>query len=144
MDTVDIKEFGAGLLKWFNSAECTYWLYDYAIQYGVSKQELERMALEDEEFSKILDLAYTIQECSMAKKALNGLVDKTVAIKALETYHGWKQDAKVVNQNVFQRYASEAADRASKISDELYMDTDSTSQAPMQVVDSSTDYDPSE
>jgi hypothetical protein len=89
MDKSKIAGIGEAMVKWFDEPE-NYSVVQFAADHRMSKEELFEMAAEDEEFRKALEYAFTVQEFKLADGAMSGAIDRTVALKMLETYNGWK------------------------------------------------------
>lgn len=77
------------IYEWFSVGE-NYSVVHFAIEHGMSKEELFKVCEGDEELKKALDYAMSVQEYKVAEGALRGMLDRNVAIKMLETYSGWK------------------------------------------------------
>ena len=83
--------------------------------YGISKDELLRLAGENSELQKALDYAFTVMEWKVAEGALNGDLDRVAALKMLETYSGWKSDVNIIQKNEYKQFMNEAKVRAEQI-----------------------------
>ena len=89
MERGEIAGIGEAMVKWFDEPE-NYSVVQFAADHRMSKEELFEMAGEDEDFRKALEYAFTVQEFKLADGAMGGAIDRTVALKMLETYNGWK------------------------------------------------------
>lgn len=83
------SEVAVALREWIHQAE-HYSVVHFAVECGMSKDALFKMAMSDEELKDALDYALSVQEWKVAEGAMNGTLDRNVALKLLETYSGWK------------------------------------------------------
>lgn len=104
------KDFQA-LVDWMY-IPANYMVKEYCIMAGVTLDDMRDIAEQDDETKRLFELALAIQEVKVAKGALDGDIDRTVALKMLETFHEWKGDASVKNFNQFNKYATDASERA--------------------------------
>lgn len=111
------KEIAADLIEWIDEAE-HYSVVHYAVERGMSKEELFRKGGEDAELGRALDYALSVQEYKIADGGLNKELDRVVVLKMLETYHGWKGDGVILQKNEYKQYMNEAESRAKEISAE--------------------------
>lgn len=109
-----LPELAEDLRAWIEEAE-HYSVVEFAISRGMSKEELIRLGGDDKELGDAIDYAFSVQEYKLAEGALNGVLDRTVALKMLETYNGWKSDVNVLQKNEFRQYMNEAQRKAQEI-----------------------------
>lgn len=104
----------ADLRAWIEEAE-HYSVVEFAISRGMSKEELIRLGGDDKVLGDAIDYAFSVQEYKVTEGALNGVLDRAVALKMLETYNGWKSDVNVLQKNEFRQYMNEAQRKAQEI-----------------------------
>lgn len=97
---------------WFEVPE-NYSIVHYAVERGISKQELLAAGEDSIEFGRALEYAFSVQEYKVVDGAINGKLDRTSALKMLETYNGWKSDVSIY-QNISQSMSPELAERLSE------------------------------
>ena len=97
------------MVEWF-SDPTHYSVVHFAVEKGMSKQDLFRLADEDEYFKQKLEYAFSVQEYKVVEGAISGALDRTSALKMLETYNGWKGDVNIY-QKVEQSMSPELAER---------------------------------
>lgn len=114
---MDKHEFSVDMRKWLEDEE-HYSVVHYAISRGMSKEELFGMAKEDEEFARTLWYALSVQEYKVTEGILNGIIDRTVGLKMLETYNGWKGEVNVY-QKVEGSLTPEMAERLASAVEKL-------------------------
>lgn len=88
---MDRAELIKEIYDWFSVGE-NYSIVHFAIEHNMSKEELMRVCTEDEELKKALEYAMSVQEYKVAEGAITGTLDRSVAIKMLETYNGWVKE----------------------------------------------------
>jgi len=106
---MSFEEKAKDMIEWFAEAE-HYSVVHYAVERGMSKQELFVMASDSPIFQKALDYAFSVQEFKVLEGAISGSLDRAAALKMLETYNGWKSDVSIY-QKVEQTVSPEMADR---------------------------------
>jgi hypothetical protein len=77
------------MVEWFDEAE-HYSVVHFAIENGIGKEELFKIAGEDEYFREKLDYALSVQEYKVSEGAISGKIDRATALEMLKTYNGWK------------------------------------------------------
>lgn len=88
-----ISNEAEALEKWAKArydSKQTFFLMDFAYQRGYHSQRLSEFAKESEIFSESLKRAGDLQTLSIVKNALNGLIEKTMAIFTLKNVAGWR------------------------------------------------------
>lgn len=90
------SELAKSLVKWIDEEE-HYSVVHFAIEHGIGKGELMRLASEDLELGLAVDYALSVQEYKVADGAMRGVLDRNVSMKMLETYAGWKAPIGMVN-----------------------------------------------
>lgn len=108
------EELAQELTEWIKVPE-HYNVVHFAVEAGISKDELIRLAGEDSVLQKALDYAFTVMEWKVAEGALKGDVDRVAALKMLETYSGWKSDVNIIQKNEYKQFMNEAKVRAEQI-----------------------------
>jgi hypothetical protein len=87
------EEIVKALRDWM-SVDAHYSIVHFAVECGLSKDKLFKMAASEEGVASglkdALDYALSVQEWKVAEGAMNGTLDRNVALKLLETYAGWK------------------------------------------------------
>ena len=119
---MECREIADALREWIHVAE-HYSVVHFAVECGLSKDKLFKMAASDEGvasgLSDALDYATSVQEWKVAEGAMNGTLDRTVALKMLETYAGWRamkgDTTQVVNVQQNQIMPDVLADRVALI-----------------------------
>ena len=109
MEKQDYELMARDIVDWFKESE-HYSVVHYAVERGMSKQELLQMGEDSEVFKKALDYAFSVQEYKVVEGAISGKLDRASALKMLETYNGWKSDVSIY-QNVSQSMSPELAER---------------------------------
>ncbi len=109
-------EMALDMRKWFEDAE-HYSVVHYAIERGMSKEELFSMA-KDEGFAKALWYGLSVQEYKIVEGMLSGVIDRVVGLKMLETYNGWKGEVNIV-QKVEGSLSAEMAERLASAMEKL-------------------------
>lgn len=112
MDTVDYADMAKDIVEWFADPE-HYSIVHYAVERGISKQELMKMGDDSPVFKKALDYAFSVQEYKVVEGVISGKLERTSALKMLETYNGWKSDVSIY-QNISQSMSPELATRLSE------------------------------
>lgn len=110
-------EIAKDMRKWFEEAE-HYSVVHYAIERGMSKEELFSMAKEDDGFAKAMWYGLSVQEYKIVEGMLRGEIDRGVGLKMLETYNGWKGEVNIV-QKVEGSLSAEMADRLASAMEKL-------------------------
>lgn len=114
---MDKHEFAVDMRSWFEVPE-HYSVVHYAIERGMSKEELFGMAKEDEEFARALWYGLSVQEYKVTEGILSGVIDRAVGLKMLETYNGWKGEVNVY-QKVEGSLTPEMAERLASAVEKL-------------------------
>jgi hypothetical protein len=91
---MDHKEIAVALRPWIRVPD-HYSVVHFAVEIGISKDLLFKMATENEELRATLDYALSVQEWKVSDGALQGTLDRTVALKLLETYSGWNNKSEI-------------------------------------------------
>lgn len=86
---MDNKEIARSLREWMLE-DGHYSVVHFAIEAGMSKEELFARGGEDEDLRKAIEYAMSVQEGKVADMAMKGEIDRNVAMKMLDTYSGWK------------------------------------------------------
>jgi hypothetical protein len=107
-------DLGRLLREWIAEDE-HYSVVHFAIEVGMSKEELFRMAGEDEGLGRALDYAFSVQEYKVCEGVLSGALDRTGGLKLLETYAGWKGEVNILQKNEYKQYMAEADRRAKEV-----------------------------
>lgn len=102
------------MVEWFNVPE-NFSVVHFAIENGISKEELFRLAGDHIELQEALDYGMSVQEYKVMQGTLTGALDKTVGLKMLETYSGWKGDINFVQRNEYKQFMNEASEKAKQI-----------------------------
>lgn len=102
------------LRAWISESD-HYNVIHFAVEAGMSKEELFRLAGESEELQKALDFAFTVMEWKVSEGAISGKLDRMSALKMLETYSGWKGEVSILQKNEYKSYMNEAQRRAEQI-----------------------------
>lgn len=108
------EELAKTLLDWIKEPE-HFNVIHFAVEAGLSKDELIRLAGEDATLQKALDYAWTVMEWKVSQGALDGALDRVAALKMLETYAGWKSDINIIQKNEYKQFMNEAKVRAEQI-----------------------------
>jgi hypothetical protein len=108
------EELAKTLTDWIKEAD-HFNVVHFAVEAGLSKDELIRLAGESACLQKALDYAFTVMEWKVAEGALNGQLDRVAALKMLETYSGWKSDVNIIQKNEYKQFMNEAKVRAEQI-----------------------------
>jgi len=110
----DYEGLAREMMEWFSIAE-HYSVVHFAIEQGMSKEELFRVCGEDSRTQKVLDYAISVQEYKVMEGAMNGQLDRNVALKMLETYAGWKGEVNILQRNEYKQFMNEAREKAEGI-----------------------------
>ncbi len=102
------------LKEWISNPE-HYSVIHFAVEAGISKDELFRLAGESRELQDALDFAFTVMEWKVSEGALSGSLDRMSALKMLETYSGWKGEVNILQKNEYKQYMNEARVKAEQI-----------------------------
>ena len=108
------EELAKKLVEWIKEPE-HFNVIHFAVEVGLSKDELLRLAGEHSELQRAVDYAFTVMEWKVAEGALNGDLDRVAALKMLETYSGWKSDVNIIQKNEYKQFMNEAKIRAEQI-----------------------------
>ena len=108
------EELAKKLVEWIKEPE-HFNVIHFAVEVGLSKDELLRLAGEHSELQRAVDYAFTVMEWKVAEGALNGDLDRVAALKMLETYSGWKSDVNIIQKNEYKQFMNEAKVRAEQI-----------------------------
>lgn len=84
----DITSLINRLYEWFE-VPGNYSLVHFAIEEGMSKDELMEKGSCDDRLKRAIDYALSVQEYKVVQGALDGSIDKIVALEMLKTYAGW-------------------------------------------------------
>jgi len=109
---MDYESMAKDIAEWFSEDE-HYSVVHYAVERGISKQELFQMSNDSAVFKKALDYAFSVQEYKVVEGVISGKLERTSALKMLETYNGWKSDVSIY-QNIQQSMSPELAERLSE------------------------------
>jgi hypothetical protein len=99
---------------WFSLPE-NYSVVHFAIEHGMSKEELFRVCGDDSELQRMLDYVMSVQEYKVSQGAMTGALDRNVALKMLETYSGWKGEVNILQRNEYKQFMNEAKVKAESI-----------------------------
>ena len=88
------SEIAVALRAWIHEP-AHYSVVHFAVEIGIDKGKLFKMATEDEELQSALDYAMSVQEFKIVEGALSGALEKTVALKLLATYAGWEDKSEI-------------------------------------------------
>jgi len=113
-EEMDYKDLARMLREWI-SEPSHYSVVHFAIEVGMSKEQLFRMAGEDTELSSALDYAFSVQEYKVCEGVLSGELDKTGGLRLLETYAGWKGEVNILQKNEYKQFMNEAQRRAEEV-----------------------------
>ena len=108
------KDLAEQLRDWIKVPEHINVIH-FAASAGVSKEELFRLAGEDSVLQTALDYAFTVMEWKVSQGALDGDLDRAVALKMLETYSGWKGEVNILQKNEYKQFMNEARVKAEQI-----------------------------
>lgn len=108
------EELAVKLREWIGVAE-HYNVIHFAVEVGISKDELFRLAGENHELQEALDYAFTVMEWKVSEGALSGTLDRMSALKMLETYSGWKGEVNILQKNEYKQFMNEAKVKAEQI-----------------------------
>ena len=114
---MDYKILSEDLRKWFEEPEHMNVVH-YAIERGMSKEELFGLAKEDEGLRKALWYGLSVQEYKIVEGVLSGEIDRGVGLRMLETYNGWKGEVSIV-QNIEESLSPEVAGRLASAMEKL-------------------------
>ena len=117
------EELAKKLVEWIKEPE-HFNVIHFAVEVGLSKDELLRLAGEHSELQRAVDYAFTVMEWKVAEGALNGDLDRVAALKMLETYSGWKSDVNIIQKNEYKQFMNEAKLRAEQILRSVPEDTE--------------------
>jgi len=107
-------ELADKLRGWISESE-HYSVIHFAVEVGLSKEELFRLAGEDASLQSALDFAFTVMEWKVSEGALSGTLDRMSSLKMLETYSGWKGEVSILQKNEYKQYMNEARVKAEAI-----------------------------
>jgi hypothetical protein len=105
----------ADKLRAWISVDTHYNVIHFAVEAGLSKEELFRLAGEDSTLQSALDFAFTVMEWKVSEGALSGTLDRMSALKMLETYSGWKGEVSILQKNEYKQFMNEARVKAEQI-----------------------------
>lgn len=100
----------------------------FAVEAGLSKDELFRLAGENAVLQEALDFAFTVMEWKVSQGALDGEFDRQTALKMLETYAGWKGEVNILQKNEYKQFMNEAKVKAEQILNRSSRDHADTSE----------------
>ena len=109
-----LEELSRLLREWIAEKD-NYSVIHFAAEHNISKDKLFRLAGENEKLKETLDYAFTVMEFKITEGALSGKLEKTVVLKMLETYSGWKSDVNILQKNEYKSYMNEAQRRAEEV-----------------------------
>ena len=98
-DTVKLAE---DLINWFDDPS-HYSVIHFASEAQISKKHLFKLGNDCKILGEALDYAFTVQEYKITEGALSGQLDKTTALRMLETYNGWKNKIDIDNTHNFSK-----------------------------------------
>jgi hypothetical protein len=110
----DHKDIADKLREWVKDPE-HFNVIHFAVEAGLSKDELFRLAGENGELQEALDYAFTVMEWKVSQGALDGELDRNTALKMLETYAGWKGEVNILQKNEYKQFMNEAKVKAEQI-----------------------------
>jgi hypothetical protein len=108
------EELATSLKDWMKIPE-HYSVVHFAVESGLSKEELFRLAGESAVLQSALDYAFTVMEWKVAEGALSGDLDRMAALKMLETYSGWKGEINILQKNEYKQFMNQAQIKAEQI-----------------------------
>ena len=111
---IDHKKLAREMVDWFKE-EGNYSVVKFAVERGLSKDKLFRLAGEDGELQEALDYALSMQEYRVCDGAITGALERNVALKMLETYAAWKGDVNILQKNEYKQFMTEARVKAERI-----------------------------
>jgi len=111
---IDHKKLAREMVDWFKE-EGNYSVVKFAVDRGLSKDKLFRLAGEDGDLQEALDYALSMQEYRVCDGAITGVLERNVALKMLETYAGWKGDVNILQKNEYKQFMTEARVKAERI-----------------------------
>ena len=114
MEEKEYKILAKEMIDWFSVPE-HYSIVHFAIEQGMSKEELFRISGDNSELQKALDYALSVQEYKVAEGAITGALDKNVALRMLETFNGWKGEVNILQRNEYKQFMNEAKVKAESI-----------------------------
>lgn len=114
MEERDYKKLANDLIEWFSVGE-NYSIVHFAIEHGLSKEELFRVAGENSELQDAVDYGLSVQEYKVMEGGMRGILEKSVVLKMLETYNGWKGDINLVQRNEYKQFMNAASEKAKQI-----------------------------
>ena len=94
----NICVFLTELVNWL-CLPANYLIVQYLAENSLTRRRVEKLCEGNQEAIDLLDDAYTIQEYKISVGALEGKLEKSIALRMLETFHNWKQTPAVVVQN---------------------------------------------
>lgn len=142
MEDLDLKLLAVEMVDWFNVPE-NYSVIHFAIERGMSKEELFRKAGESVDLQAALDYGMSVMEYKVTEGAMTGALDRAVALKMLETYNGWKGEVNLLQRNEYKQFMNEASEKARKIlgsatggtSDDTINHTSGIDETPKNLID---------
>ena len=108
------EEVGNKLKKWI-LIEGNLNVIEFAVSASLSKNELFKLAGENQQLQKDLDFAITVMEWKITEGALYSKLDRTTSLRMLETYCDWKSEVNILQKNEYKQYMNEAQHRANLI-----------------------------
>ena len=114
MEEAEYKRLAKEMIDWFSLPE-HYSIVHFAIEQGMSKEELFRIAGDNGELQKALDYALSVQEYKVSEGAITGALDKNVSLRMLETFNGWKGEVNILQRNEYKQFMNEAKVKAESI-----------------------------
>ena len=112
----ELKSFIMDLIEYMEDPE-NIWYLKCATSWGISKEKLEKMCAEFPELQEAIELISTVQETRLTEFAAAGKIDRTVALRALEQYANWNEDA-LGKVNDFSKMMQDVTARAGLIARE--------------------------
>ena len=113
-DSLTDEQLAKTLTDWIEVDE-NYSVIHFAAEMRMSKEELFRVADRNGVFRAALEYAMTVMEYKVTEFGLGRQMDKSVVLRMLETYAGWKADVNIVQRNEYMQYMTEAEGKAQKI-----------------------------
>jgi len=115
---LDYEDLADKLRAWISEPE-HYNVIHFCVEAGLSKDQLLRYGGESECLQEALDFAWTVMEWKVSEGALSSAMDRSVALKMLETYSGWKGDVNILQKNEYRSYMNEAQRKAGEILNQI-------------------------
>lgn len=88
---MNYKKLGDELLEWMDEPK-NFLVREFFILRGITEQDV--MVIDDPHFKRCHDLALQTEEVKVVKGSLDGDLDRSIALKFLEEFHGWKKEDK--------------------------------------------------